>query len=346
VSPYDVTPDDDPLDLAAVGADDALVEGLRRSLSPDAAVVWDDDDDDLDPAFAMLRALQRDVSADLPAGDALPANVTPLVTRRRLGRGATVAALVAGVVSIGGVAAASAPGQPLAGMRSAVTSAVGNVVSAMTPDTSAGRSHAEPSKAAGATSTPTPRHTAASPGPAVGTAGRSSAAVEQVTAALDRASRLLDRGQYSAASNQLDVAGRKLPLVTDSATHDRLAARLAALRARLAGAQPTATTQSGSSSDQSSVEPGDNSSHEQSGKQSDKQSAEPDSKATGEADHNGSGKSGGEDNGKKGKPTARPSHDVSGPSGVGRSGADDAGDVEATHGPKAPHAEPTAGADS
>ena len=63
--------DNDPIDLDAadaVVADDALVERLRHALSPDAAVVWDDDDEDSDDlSYGLLRALQRDVSADLPA---------------------------------------------------------------------------------------------------------------------------------------------------------------------------------------------------------------------------------------------------------------------------------------
>lgn len=58
MSRYDVTPDDDPLDVRAVSDDDVRVELLRHALSPDAAVVWDDEDDELDPAFALLRALR------------------------------------------------------------------------------------------------------------------------------------------------------------------------------------------------------------------------------------------------------------------------------------------------
>ena len=61
--------DNDPIDLDAadaVVADDALVERLRRALSPEAAVVWGDDDDDADDlSYALLRALQSDVSTDL-----------------------------------------------------------------------------------------------------------------------------------------------------------------------------------------------------------------------------------------------------------------------------------------
>jgi hypothetical protein len=82
MSQYDVTPDEEPLDMTAVSADDVLVEQLRRSMSPDAAVVWDDDDDIDDPAVALLRGLQRDVAADLPQlPSILPREVTSLGRR-------------------------------------------------------------------------------------------------------------------------------------------------------------------------------------------------------------------------------------------------------------------------
>src|SRR3954468_24931488 len=98
MNPYDVTPDDEPLDVHAVSEDDLLVEQLRHALSPDAAVVWDDDDDELDPAFALLRALQLDVSAELPPEPFLPPGVTELLPRRRhLGRATTVAVIAASV---------------------------------------------------------------------------------------------------------------------------------------------------------------------------------------------------------------------------------------------------------
>lgn len=236
MNPFDVTPDDAPLDLTAVGADDALIESLRRSLSPEAAVVWDDDQEELDPGYALLRALQLDVIADLPSEPILPANVTPLVTRRGIGRGATVAILVAGVVSIGGVAAASAPGQPLAGVRSAVASALGSAVSALTPDVRAA-SGREPSEA------PHPTGSAAAPqDPAEASSGtdvaaaRPAAAAAQVDAELAAAQRALDRGQEAVARRLLTLAARKLPLVLDEVTHGALAKRLAALRDRLAAA--------------------------------------------------------------------------------------------------------------
>jgi hypothetical protein len=231
MSPYDVTPDDDPLDVAAVSADDVGVEKLRHALSPDGAVVWDDDDDEIDPAFALLRALQVDVAADLPSaiGTILPPGVTELLPRRRhLGRGATIAAVAAGVLSIGGVAAAATPGHPLAGIRSAVSSAVANVIDSITPDSPVGPAVVEATHAGRPSPKPTP------PGEAVSAAARSLSAVTQVTANLDRAAAFLDQGKYQPAENQLDAAARKLDYVLDTAVHARLASRLASLRALLA----------------------------------------------------------------------------------------------------------------
>src|SRR4051794_36817850 len=155
MSTYDVTSDDEPLDVGAVSEDDLLVEQLRHALSPDAAVVWDDDDDELDPAFALLRALQTDVAANLPVGETiLPSGVTPLLPRRRhLGRTATIAAVTAGVLSIAGVAAA-APGMPLSGVRHAVSDAVASAVDAITPDTPVGPTVVDPSLSPSAKPTP------------------------------------------------------------------------------------------------------------------------------------------------------------------------------------------------
>lgn len=259
MSPCAVPPEEEPLDLALVNADDALVETLRRSLSrslgrslsPDAAVVWDDDDEDLDPAFSLLRVLQRDVSTGLPVAAAavttaitvLPVGVIPLQPRRRgLRRKATVAAAIAaGVLSVGGVAAASAPGQPLAGMRHSISSAVANVVQAVTPDhrvspavTSAHPSHPAAPSARSSTSSATP------PGQQVSAAARSDVAAKQVAAELDRAGALLDAGRYQPANGALGTAARRLPLVLDATVHSQLASRLSALQARLAG-RPAAT---------------------------------------------------------------------------------------------------------
>ena len=230
MSPYDVTPDPAPLDAAANSADDQLVERLRSSLTPDAEVVWGDDDD-RDAALALLRALLLDVSTDLPPAAAaiLPAGVTLLLPRRRrLTRGVTVAAVAAGVLSIGGVAAASAPGQPLAGVRASVSAAVTTVVNAFTPD-------APTLPVPGHTGRPTDRPSP--PGDAVSDAARSAAAGRQVRDNLDRAAVFLAHGRYAAAQEQLRAAARKLPLVTDVDEHAKLATQLAALESRLAAAR-------------------------------------------------------------------------------------------------------------
>jgi hypothetical protein len=234
----DLTPDDEPLDLAAVNADDALVERLRHALSPDAAVVWDDDDED-DPGYALLRAVQRDVSADLPADAVVPAEITRILPRRRhLSRSATVAVVAAGVLSIGGVAAASAPGQPLAGVRHAVSDAVATAVDAITPDAPVGPAVADPTKSAEPTAKPTP------PGVAVSYAARSASAILQIEANLDRAETLIGDGRLTAAEAQLDAAARKLGYVIDASQRSLLEARLTLLRAELA-ALPTAAPSHG-----------------------------------------------------------------------------------------------------
>jgi hypothetical protein len=239
---YDVTPDDEPLDVAAVSSDDALVEQLRHALSPDAAVVWDDEDDDVDPAFALLRALQVDVSAGVAADSntILPTGVTELLPRRRhLGRGATIAVVAASVLSVAGVAAASAPGQPLAGVRHAVSAAVAHAVDAITPDSPVGPA-VEATESPSAK--PTPR------GDAVSAAERSASAVRQIQANLDRAAAMIDDGRYQPAKNQLNAAASKLHYVTDVGVKAGLQSRLTALQSRLA-AMPTAKPTHGPSDD-------------------------------------------------------------------------------------------------
>lgn len=242
MSPYDVSPDDEPLDVAAVSADDQRVEQLRHhALSPDDAVIWDDDDEELEPALALLRRLQRDVSTDLPAPAALPLQVTePARGGRRLGRGGTIAIVAAGVLSIGGVAAASGPGMPLAGVRSAVSSAVHGVIEAITPDAPLGPGAARPTPSPGPSAGTTP------PGSAVSAAARSAAAVQQIEANLDRAQAFLDQGKYAPAKAQLDAAASKLGYVLGAADRTRLGDRLAALAARLAATpEPTGSPRPG-----------------------------------------------------------------------------------------------------
>jgi hypothetical protein len=246
MSTYDVTPDDEPMDMVAVGADDRLLEQLREALSPDAAVVWDDDDAEPDPAVALLRTLQLEVGADLPeTAPILPPGVIELApARRRLGRSATVAVVAVGVLSIGGVAAASAPGQPLAGVRSAVSAAVSDVVDAITPSSPVGPKPAATAQAL----SPAPQQTP--PGDAVSAAARSASAVQQITANLDRAGVFLDAGKWAPAAEQLDAAERKLGYVVDPAVKAPLENRLASLRAQLAAApsaKPSQAAQAGSS---------------------------------------------------------------------------------------------------
>ncbi len=115
----------------AVLADDETVERLRRAVTTDA-VVWGDDEPEDDPAVAVLLAVLRDVVASTPVEVAPLAKVLPLRRRPVLVRGSAVAACALGLLTVGGVAAAS-PGSPLYGVRTAVTSAVSSVVHAVTP---------------------------------------------------------------------------------------------------------------------------------------------------------------------------------------------------------------------
>ena len=225
-----MTPED-PIELdaaAAVQADDALVERLRSALSPEDAVVWDDDEDvDDDLSYALLRALQRDVSmvAEAPA-----ARVVPLSPRsRRLGRTATVATVAAALVSVAGVAAAatSSPGDPLYGVRSAVASAVHDAVDAVTPTKPIGPSAAHPAAA-------TPTATISPRGAQVSTAARSAGAVVQIEERIATATRLLDAGRPRPAGEVLDQAQRRLPLVSDVARRADFQQQIDALRARAA----------------------------------------------------------------------------------------------------------------
>jgi hypothetical protein len=230
-----MTADEQPLDLEAVTADDQLVERLRAALdaptragsvSPQDAVVWDDEDDDVaeDLSYALLRALQRDVSADLD--DAAPA--LPIVPRRRtFGRTATVAAVAAGVLSLTGVAAAatSSPGDPMYGVRSAVADAVHNALDAITPSA--------PVVATEAPAVATPTATVTPPGVAVSTAARSASAARQIEERIDTAERLLDRGRPTAAGEVLDQAQRRLPLVLDLGQRTGYQQQIEALRARI-----------------------------------------------------------------------------------------------------------------
>jgi hypothetical protein len=226
-----VIADDHPVDLSVVEADDALVERLRGSLSPRAAVVWGDDDDELgdDPSYALLRALQNDVNAELQQAPSAAAAVVPLAPRRRaLGRTATVAALTVGALSLAGAAAAatSSPGDAMYGVRSAVAAAVHEVVIAVTPAQPLGPS--QPAAPAAPVVRESPR------GTSVSAAAASAAAARQVVERLETAARLLAAGRREAAGQVLDQAERRLPLVTDPGLRAKLDAQLAELRAKVA----------------------------------------------------------------------------------------------------------------
>lgn len=233
-----MTPDE-PLDLAAVAADEAALEALRDGVGDDAAL-------------ALLRELVLDVERDLPDGVPVGRGSTVLalaaedVPERRVARGgAVVAALTAGVLSLGGVAAASPADSPLHGLGEKVRSAAGALVGAVTPPQTPTRSGVG-LPAASASPAPSPPAPVAAPrspapGPAVAAAARSQAAARQVAQLLDAAEELLRAGRTSAAVARLDLAERRLPEVLP-AQRAALADRLAALRAQVPPpAQPART---------------------------------------------------------------------------------------------------------
>jgi hypothetical protein len=224
--------DDDPLDLGEVAADAEALEALRAGRrSTDVPG---------DPALAALHALLSDVAGDLPEGDAqapgLGSSVLPLSgdrppSRRGLRSGTAAALVAAGVLSLGGVAAAStmAPaGSPLHDLGQAVRAAAGAVVTAVTPPESSRSPQAQP------TSSPTQSAVPSPAGAAVSAGSRSAAAARQVATHLDAAQAHLDAGRATQAEQRLDVAERRLPEVLPSDGAQALADRLAALRARLA----------------------------------------------------------------------------------------------------------------
>lgn len=203
---------DEPIDFSAVSETDALVERLRASLhaaeAPRAAVVWDDDDDTDEPAYALLSALQRDVSSDLPT----PFMTRPVVAldsrRRGVGRAATVAAVTAGVLSLAGAAAASSsPGDALYGVRTAVASAVGSVLDAVTPSSPVGP------KPEGVRASATATATAGIRGDQVSDQARSTNAIRQIKDRLATADRLIKQEKWTAALNVLAKAERSLEAV-------------------------------------------------------------------------------------------------------------------------------------
>lgn len=234
--------DDEPLDLKAVAADDAALEALRAGAADDAAL-------------GLLRALLLDVERDLPTpvghGSTVLALASSEESDRRIARGGTVVAvLAAGLLSLGGVAAAStlAPaGSPLHALGEAVRSAAGAVVGAVTPPASPGRSGVVPPPATASPSSvaaaPAKQTTVAPrtspPGAPVSAASRSRAAARQVDQLLDAAAGLLEAGRTTAAVARLDLAERKLTEVLPADRAD-LPQRLAALREQAtAAAKPT-----------------------------------------------------------------------------------------------------------
>lgn len=223
---------DEPLDLHAVAADEAALEGLRTGAGDDAALV-------------LLRELMLDVERDLPAPARISHGSTVLalsgedVPERRLARsGTVVAALTAGLLSLGGVAAATtlAPvASPLHGFGQAVRAAAGAVVGAVSPPESPGR---------GTVPLPSPRALASgaaagqpTPGPAVAALARSEAAARQVDQLLLAAAGQLGAGRTTAAVTRLDLAERKLVEVLPVHRGD-LAQRLAELRRQAVAASP------------------------------------------------------------------------------------------------------------
>ena len=218
MSTEDVHPDSAP-----VLADDKAVERLRQAVITDA-VVWGDDEPEDDPAFAMLGALLHDVTLD--RADRRLADVIPLRRRRALVRGGAVAACALGLLSVGGVAAAS-PGSPLYAVRTAVSSAVTSVVDVV--------SRPAPAAAVRRLNTATSARPAPSPDR---TPARSLEAARLVAALLDRAQAQLDAGHSTPARALLDAAERHLTDVAPEDGRAALVTRLGVLRLGLPASTP------------------------------------------------------------------------------------------------------------
>lgn len=236
--------DDDPLDLARVAADEAALERART-----AGAAEDDD-----PGLSMLVDLLRDVSTETPQAAPLGHGSSTVLTLdsestpdRRLARNSGVVALLtAGVLTLGGVAAASTlvpQDNPLHGLGTVVRAAAGVVVGAVTlpeapvefsdgsrPGAASVPSSGTPGSAAAAPAPPGVARTPA-PGATVAAVVRSQAAVRQLTALLDAAEALLADGRTTAAGARLDTAERRLAevLPADAAPLEQ---RLAELRRR------------------------------------------------------------------------------------------------------------------
>jgi len=269
--------DDDPLDLAAVAADDAAVEALRAR-SPEGLGLAAGDD----VALLLVRELLRDVGAEpvpgarsgAPALRVVDGHGAPARSCRALRSGAVVAALAAGVLSLGGAAAAAglAPADgPLRGVGEAVRAAAGAVVAAVTPPEAAEEqapAAARPplpepaattaTTARSATTATTATTARSAPGAAAAVA-RAASAERAVTSLLDSAARQLAEGRPGPAALMLDTAERRLPEVPTAAAA-ALRERLAALRAEVAAAtvsaQPAADDPGRSRGSEPAAEPG------------------------------------------------------------------------------------------
>jgi hypothetical protein len=236
---------DGPLDLTQLGADHRAIESLRASLYEDPSYGFGGGPE---PAVRLLHDLLRDVDVDVPPAGPVVREAPVLAlaeapARRRLPRnGALVAVLAAGLVSVGGAAAAStmAPaGTPLHGLGQSLRSGVGAVVTAVSlPEQTASaagaqaRPEAGPTVAAGAAPSPATQRPAA-------VDAESQAAARRVASLLDAAQRLLAQGLPRPASARLDTAAHHLVDVgpPDAAP---LSARLEQLRrdVRAASAAP------------------------------------------------------------------------------------------------------------
>lgn len=221
-----------PLDLAAVAADDAALEALRAG--DGAAAVGDD------LALLLVRELLRDVRAEPVGAPALHlVGPAPERSRRAQRAGAVAVALTAGVLSLGGVAAAAGlpVDGPLRSVGEAVRTAAGAVAGAVTPvvDQPVLEPVVEPARPAlPEPAAPTAATARSAPG-AAALAARAAGAERAVTSLLDSAARQLAAGRPGPAAAMLDTAERRLAEVPAVAVV-ALSGRLAELRDQVAAA--------------------------------------------------------------------------------------------------------------
>jgi hypothetical protein len=221
-----------------------------------APLAGDRDDAARDRAHGLLRELLADVPRDRPPGAARAPSSREAARRRRAVRGPIVAAVAVGVLSFGGVAAAStqvAAGNPLHGLGTVVRAAAAAVTGSTGP-VAAPAGVARPMARASASAVPAPLPASASPGSALpGSALPGSAPPvpvepgQEVDQLLGTADELLAAGQVEQAQEVLAEVERALagtPEVADGA--DRRG-RAAALRKRVqkgaGGASQSGTVQ-------------------------------------------------------------------------------------------------------